>query len=102
MKPLREISLITKERNYLTLPGTNSIRIIHFHKYSVMSKSNKTTFIVSNSKKPAITLKPGQKIQVTSVQLVDPSLKKAKKGAARLCGGTSTCIALIDISDTEK
>ncbi len=64
-----------------------------------MAKSNKTSFIVSNSKNPSVTLKPGQKFQVASVQLVDPSLKPVKKVAARLCGGTSTCLALIDISD---
>jgi len=64
-----------------------------------MAKSNKTYYIVSDSKNPSVTLKPGQKFQVSSVQLVDSSLKPIKKGTARLCGGTSTCVALIDISD---
>ena len=64
-----------------------------------MAKAKKTSFIVSNSKNPAVTLKPGQKFEVTTVQLVDHSLKPIKKGAARLCGGTSTCVALVNIGD---
>lgn len=62
--------------------------------------TNKTTrFIVSKEKNPKVELKKGLKFEVRSVQLVDVTLKKIKKGGARLCGGTSTCLALIDIGD---
>lgn len=55
--------------------------------------------IVSDEKKPNITLSPGMKIEVKTVQLVESSLKVSKKSAARLCGGTSTCVALVEVGD---
>ena len=64
-----------------------------------MAKTQKTSFIVSDSKNPSVTLKPGQKFHVTTVQLVEPTLRPSKKVAARLCGGTSTCLALVNIGD---
>jgi hypothetical protein len=33
---------------------------------------------------------------VVSVKLAGPTLKGAKPIAARLCGGTNTCIALVE------
>ena len=54
------------------------------------------TLIASNSKPPALKLKPG-KLDVRVVSIVDGSLGKPKKLAARLCGGTSSCYALFDI-----
>lgn len=67
-----------------------------------MAKSEsgpKQTLIVSKEKNPKVALKPGQKLEVVSVSLVGPDLKKTSKVAARLCGGTSTCIALIDLTE---
>jgi len=64
-----------------------------------MATKKKTSFIVSNSKNPTVTIKPGQKLHVTTVKLVDTSLKPIKKIGSRLCGGTSTCLALINIGD---
>jgi hypothetical protein len=34
---------------------------------------------------------------VVSVHFIAPDLKKAKRIGARLCGGTDTCLALVDI-----
>ena len=64
-------------------------------------KSKPMRFIVSDEKNPSVVLKAGMKFQVTAVELVDTSLKRIKKGGARLCGGTSTCVALVDISDRQ-
>lgn len=59
-------------------------------------KKSKHTFVVSDEKNPKITVKPGMKLEVVTVSLVDSTLKKPKKIAARLCGGTSTCLALVE------
>ena len=53
--------------------------------------------INSDEKYPVIKLKPGLKFEVSTVALVGTDLKKPTKIAARLCGGTSTCLALIEI-----
>lgn len=55
--------------------------------------------IVSDETKPSIQLKPGMKLQVVSVSLVDPALKRSRAVAARLCGGTNTCVALIETGE---
>jgi len=60
-----------------------------------------TALIVSDEKKPQVTLKPGMKLEVIGISLLDPQLKKARPGAARLCGGTSTCLALVDLGTNE-
>jgi hypothetical protein len=62
-----------------------------------MSNQKKLKFIVSDEKNPKVTLKPGQRLEVVSVALADATLKKPKKIGARLCGGTDTCLALVDI-----
>ncbi len=62
-------------------------------------KIPKLKLIVSDEKNPVVPLKPGMKLNVTTVQLLDPSLKPSKKIAACLCGGGGTCLALLDISD---
>lgn len=61
--------------------------------------TQKHTFIVSNEKNPKVSLKPGMKLNVVSVKLANPSLKAPKAVAARLCGGTTTCLALIDVEE---
>ena len=64
-----------------------------------MASSKKTKFIVSDKKNPEVALKPGMKLHVTTVQLVGRDLRPLKKIGSRLCGGTSTCVALLDIGD---
>jgi hypothetical protein len=59
-------------------------------------------FIVSNEKSPKVAVKPGQKLEVVSVSLLDANLKKPKRVGARLCGGTSTCLALVDVEPGKK
>lgn len=61
------------------------------------SSQQKLKLIVSDEKNPSIKLKPGMKLHVTAVQLVEASLKPSKKIAARLCSGGGTCVALIEI-----
>jgi len=60
--------------------------------------TKKINLVVSQEKKPMGVLKPGQKFQVVSVSLAGGkgSIGKAKLGA-RLCGGSGTCLAIIDI-----
>ena len=53
--------------------------------------------IVSDEKKPAIAVKAGKRYEVHMVQLVDSQLNPSKKIAARLCGETDQCQALIEI-----
>lgn len=61
------------------------------------SASSKMRLIVSDDANPAVVLKAGQKLQVTAVSVVTPELKKSGPIAARLCGGTSTCLAIVEI-----
>lgn len=69
---------------------------------SEKKQAAKLKLIVSDEKNPSVNLKPGMKLHVTAVQLLDPSLKPSKKVAARLCSGSGTCVALIDISDSPE
>jgi len=55
------------------------------------------TLLASDSKNPIGTSKPGTKLQVVSVALAGHSAAKRQKIGARLCGGTSTCIAVIEL-----
>ena len=57
----------------------------------------KIKLVATNEKNPNVKLKPGMKFEVAAVQLLDPSKGKIKKRGARLCGGTDTCLALVDI-----
>jgi hypothetical protein len=57
----------------------------------------KLNLIVSDEKKPAVKLQPGMKLDVVSVSLVEPTLKAARARAARLCGGTDTCLAVVEV-----
>ncbi len=61
------------------------------------SAARKMKLIVSDEASPAVKLKPGQKLHVTAVSVITPDLKKGGPIAARLCGGTSTCLALVEI-----
>jgi len=53
--------------------------------------------LVSDEAEPAVKLKPGMRFEVHALTVVDPELKASDKVAARLCGGTSTCIALVKV-----
>lgn len=64
-------------------------------------RNPKHTLIISDDKNPKVTVKPGQKLRVVTVSMVGPDLKKPAKVAARLCGGTSTCLALVEIPGEE-
>ena len=70
-------------------------------KKSTNTKSATTTknikLIHCDEKHPVIRLKPGMKFEVSTVPVVGIDLNKPAKIAARLCGGTSTCLALIEI-----
>ncbi len=62
-----------------------------------VTPKTKMSLIDSADKAPKIAVKPGMKFEVQSVSIIDSDLKKPKKVAARLCGGTSTCLALVEI-----
>ena len=53
--------------------------------------------IVSDDEEPKLALKPGMRFEVHATSVVDPEFKKSTAVAARLCGGTSTCLALVEI-----
>lgn len=53
--------------------------------------------VLSEDKVPRIELKPGMRFEVASVAVVDEKLTRKTGVGARLCGGTSTCLALIDL-----
>jgi hypothetical protein len=61
----------------------------------------KMQLIVSDDETPSIRLKPGMKFEVVSVSVVEGDTLKPTRVGARLCGGTSTCLALVDI-DTKS
>ncbi len=55
--------------------------------------------IVSDAASPnvAIPLKAGMRFEIVSVTTVDDKLLPTKVGA-RLCGGSGTCLAIVDIA----
>ena len=61
------------------------------------AKSSSMRFIVSDEKSPSIALKPGMRLDVVSTTLVGPDLKPLRNIGARLCGGSGTCMALVDL-----
>lgn len=63
------------------------------------ASKKKLNFIVSDDQKPSVALKAGMRLDVVSVSLVDPTLKPSRARAARLCGGTNTCLALMEVGD---
>jgi hypothetical protein len=63
--------------------------------------ASKLTLIVSKQKHPKIALRPGMKLHVVSVNLADEKLKPPKVGAARLCSGGGTCIALMQVGPSD-
>jgi len=73
------------------------------YKGGVMAKkatrSSGHKLIVSDATAPsvAIPLKEGMKFEIVSVTTVNDKLAPAKVGA-RLCGGSGTCLAIVDIA----
>ncbi len=59
---------------------------------------HKIKLVVSEEEAPRIQLKPGMQLKVEAIELVDQQLSTASIGAARICGGTTVCIAIIDVS----
>jgi hypothetical protein len=58
----------------------------------------KVNLIVSGAKKPLGSVKVGQKLQVVAVSLSGEKAGSVKKAiGARLCGGSGTCLAVMDI-----
>ena len=57
------------------------------------------TLIVSDSVNPTISVAAGHRFEVVTVDMYDASNQKPATMAARLCGGKSTCLALVDISE---
>jgi hypothetical protein len=62
-----------------------------------MSTPTNIKLVVSKEKNPKVTLKPGMKLEVIAVQLVDPELNPAVIASkATLCGG-DTCFAIVEL-----
>lgn len=53
--------------------------------------------IESDDAEPSLSLRAGMRFEVHATNIVDTKLKGSRKVAARLCGGTTTCLALVDI-----
>jgi hypothetical protein len=60
-------------------------------------KKENILLIVTDEENPKIEHNHGGQAKVVSVSVVDPKLAKAHVTAARLCGGTSTCLALHEV-----
>jgi len=60
-------------------------------------RENTIHLIESEESEPAVKLKAGYRFEVRAVAIVDPELRPSEKVAARLCGGTTTCLALVEL-----
>ena len=64
--------------------------------------TNKIRLIVSEEDYPKVRLKPGLNLKVEKIEILDEDFQEIqKKIGSRLCGGSGTCLALIDI-DTKS
>jgi hypothetical protein len=57
--------------------------------------------IVDDREQPTLALRPGMKFEVHATSIVDAELKPSTKIAARLCGGSGTCLALVELNPNE-
>jgi hypothetical protein len=64
---------------------------------SAAGKHPKVHLIESDEPEPALKVKLGMRFEVRATTIVDTEMKPAKKVAARLCGGTTTCLALVEL-----
>ena len=71
-------------------------------KATVRKAASTSRFIVSDEKAPSVQLKPGMRLDVQVVKLLDPQLRPSRTIGARLCGGTSTCLALVDVGESMR
>jgi hypothetical protein len=62
-----------------------------------ITPDKKAHLIASEDAAPALKMKHGMRFEVRAITVVDSDLKPSKKIAARLCGGTDTCLALVEI-----
>lgn len=62
------------------------------------TRSSGHKLVVSDAATPSVAmpLKAGMRFEVVSVTTVDEKLDPTKVGA-RLCGGSGTCLAIVDI-----
>lgn len=58
---------------------------------------SKIKLIVSDEPNPSLPKDSNNKMQVQSVSVVTPDMKESGAIAARLCGGTGTCLALVEL-----
>lgn len=63
------------------------------------SKSRGMKLIATDEEKPDITGKHEGKYDVISVSVVEPNLQPSARVGARLCGGTSTCVAIVAVGE---
>ena len=62
-------------------------------------KPSELVLVVSDEKDPKVTLETGEKLDVVSVSLITPQRTPAAAGAARLCSGGGTCVALVKLDE---
>ncbi len=62
-----------------------------------MAKKGNITLVVSDSKSPLGSATPGKRMDVVGITLAGPKAGSLAKVGSRLCGGTSTCLALMEI-----
>ena len=63
------------------------------------SKPRGMKLIASDDEKPDITGKSKDGYDVISVSVVEPNLQPSARVGARLCGGTSTCVAIVEVGE---
>jgi hypothetical protein len=62
-------------------------------------KAREVKLIASDDEKPDISGKREGEFEVISVPVVEPNLQRSSRIGARLCGGTSTCVAIVELGD---
>ena len=60
-------------------------------------KRGSIALVASSAKNPAVKVKPGMKLRVSSVSVVNPAGQRLRPVGSRLCGGTTTCVALVSL-----
>ena len=58
--------------------------------------------IASDDDAPSIRIRPGTRFEAVAVPIVTPKIVEPVEIGARLCGGSSTCLALIDIGTESR
>jgi hypothetical protein len=77
---------------------TRSIKESQMPKNKINSTKKPSSYlVVSNTQEPTIKVQGGKKYDVKHVQLIGEAGLPPSKIGARLCGGTSTCLAIIEV-----